>query len=156
MPILLAGLVCGFIFGWGLLISGMVRPTKVLAFLDLFGAWDPSLAVTMAAALVVSGAGFALARRGQKPILAPQQLWPAKAAIDRKLVIGAVLFGIGWGLVGLCPGPALENLATLSPRVIWFVIAMGAGMILRDSWQRIRAVRVGSDCAPALATQPDG
>ena len=105
----LASLVCGLIFGFGLMISGMTQPTKILGFLDIFGAWDPSLAVVMAAALVVTGLGFALARRRPAPVIAPQCLWPTKTAIDRPLVIGAVLFGLGWGLVGLCPGPALEN-----------------------------------------------
>jgi uncharacterized membrane protein YedE/YeeE len=133
-----AALICGFVFGWGLLISGMMQPAKVLAFLDIFGNWDPSLAVVMAAALVVSSAGFALAKRRERPILAAQSLWPTRSDIDRPLVIGAVLFGVGWGLSGLCPGPALENLATLSPRLIVFVVAMAAGMMLHDAWQKWR------------------
>ncbi len=131
-----AGLICGFIFGLGLLISRMVQPEKVLAFLDLFGAWDPSLAVVMAAALAVSSLGFAVAKRQERPILAPQSHWPSQTDIDRSLIIGAALFGAGWGLVGLCPGPALENLATLSPRVIVFVAAMAAGMGLHDARQK--------------------
>lgn len=134
----IAALICGFIFGLGLLISGMVQPTKVLAFLDIFGAWDPSLAVVMLAALVVSGLGFSLAKRRERPILAKQRVLPTKTRVDRQLMIGSMLFGIGWGLVGLCPGPALENLATLSPRVIAFVIAMVAGMVLHDFWQKHR------------------
>lgn len=136
-----ASLGCGFIFGVGLLVSSMVQPAKVLGFLDIFGAWDPSLAVVMAAALVVSNVGFALARRRQRPILATQSLWPLKTGIDRPLVIGSALFGVGWGLVGLCPGPALENLATLSPRVIVFVAAMAAGMMMHDLWQTQRVAR---------------
>src|SRR4051812_20777917 len=120
--------VCGLIFGAGLLISGMMQPAKVLGFLDIAGDWDPSLMVVMAAALVVSSIGFAVARRRPQPLLAPRNFWPSATDIDRPLVTGAVLFGTGWGLVGLCPGPALENLATLSPRVIVFVIAMAAGM----------------------------
>jgi uncharacterized protein len=134
----IAALICGFIFGWGLLISGMMQPAKVLAFLDIFGNWDPSLAVVMAAALIVSSAGFALARRRARPVFAAQSLWPTKSDVDRPLVTGAALFGAGWGLVGLCPGPALENLATLSPRVVVFVIAMAAGMVLYDVWQKRR------------------
>jgi uncharacterized protein len=133
-----AALICGFIFGWGLLISGMMQPAKVLAFLDIFGNWDPSLAVVMAAALAVSAAGFALAKRRERPLLAAQSLWPTRSDIDRPLVIGAVLFGVGWGLSGLCPGPALENLATLSPRLVVFVVAMAAGMVLHDAWQKWR------------------
>jgi uncharacterized protein len=135
--LVIAALICGFIFGLGLLISGMVQPTKVLGFLDIFGAWDPSLAVVMLAALVVSGLGFGLAKRRERPILARQSFLPTKTAIDRPLVIGSALFGIGWGLVGLCPGPALENLATLSPRVIAFVITMTGGMALHDFWRNI-------------------
>jgi len=146
----IAALVCGFIFGWGLLISGMVRPAKVLAFLDIFGAWDASLAVVMAAALAVSSVGFALMKRRQRAILATQIAWPTKADIDGPLVIGSALFGTGWGLVGLCPGPALENLATLSPRVIVFVIAMAAGMALHD-FQQKRRLMIRREAAPAVA-----
>jgi len=137
----LAGFLCGFIFGLGLLISGMTQPTKVLGFLDLFGAWDPSLAVVMAAALAVSGVGFAVVKQ-RSPLLAPQNQWPTKTGIDRSLLAGSALFGIGWGLVGLCPGPALENLASLSPRVIVFVSAMAAGMVLNDFWKTQRPARV--------------
>jgi uncharacterized membrane protein YedE/YeeE len=135
--LIVAAMVCGFIFGWGLLISGMVQPAKVIGFLDIFGAWDPNLGVVMAAALVVSRAGFTFATWRNRPILASQSFWPTKTDIDRPLVAGATLFGIGWGLVGLCPGPALENLATLSPRVIAFVAAMALGMVLHDlRWKR--------------------
>ncbi len=137
--LIVASLACGFLFGLGLLISGMVDPAKVLGFLDILGAWDPSLAVVMAAALVVLHIGFWIAKRQQRPLLAPESTWPTKAAIDRPLAIGSALFGIGWGLVGLCPGPALENLATLSPGVIAFVVAMGVGMAGHDLWQRQRA-----------------
>lgn len=135
---MIASLLCGLVFGAGLLISGMVQPTKVLGFLDFFGAWDPSLAVVMAAALAVSVPGFMLAKGRSQPLLAVRSLWPARDDIDRPLVAGSALFGIGWGLVGLCPGPALENLATLSPDVVVFVAAMAAGMVLRDLWQRSR------------------
>ena len=137
MPII-ASLLCGLIFGAGLLISGMVQPTKVLGFLDIFGAWDPSLAVVMAAALAVSAPGFMLAKGRSRPLLAVRNFWPARDDIDRPLVIGSAMFGAGWGLVGLCPGPALESLATLSPGVLVFVAAMAAGMVLRDLWQRLR------------------
>lgn len=134
----IAPLVCGLIFGAGLLISGMVQPAKVLGFLDIFGAWDPSLAVVMAAALAVSVPGFMLVNQRPRPWLARQYFWPVKTGIDLPLVTGAALFGIGWGLVGLCPGPALESLATLSPGVIVFVVAMAAGMALHDAWQKPR------------------
>jgi uncharacterized protein len=132
---MMASLVCGLVFGAGLLISGMVQPTKVLGFLDIFGAWDPSLAVVMAAALVVSVPGFMLANGRARPLLATKNFWPARRDIDRPLVVGAALFGVGWGLVGLCPGPALESLATLSPGILVFVAAMAGGMALHDFWQ---------------------
>lgn len=133
---IVAPLFCGLIFGAGLLISGMVQPTKVIGFLDIFGAWDPSLAVVMAAALAVSVPGFMLAQQRPRPLLARHYFWPSKSGIDLPLVTGAALFGVGWGLVGLCPGPALESLATLSPGVIVFVVAMAAGMVLHDFWQK--------------------
>ena len=106
--LMLASLLCGLVFGAGLLISQMVQPAKVLAFLDIFGAWDPSLIVVMIAALAVSAPGFVLARRQTRPVFAEECSWPTKTGLDRQLVIGSALFGIGWGLVGLCPGPALE------------------------------------------------
>ena len=136
--IAIAGFVCGFVFGWGLLISGMMQPTKVLAFLDIFGAWDPSLAIVMAAALAVSGIGYAVARRRGMPVMAQQCYWPTSNHIDLPLVAGAVMFGVGWGLVGLCPGPALENLATLSPQVGVFVVAMAVGMVAHEIWRKLR------------------
>jgi uncharacterized membrane protein YedE/YeeE len=113
----------------------MTQPGKVLGFLDILGRWDPALAFVMAAALATSGAGYAPARRRQCPFLAPQLLWPVKTRIDRPLVIGSILFGIGWGLAGLYPGPAIENLGSLSLRVIVFVFAMVVGKILKDFWQ---------------------
>ena len=130
-----ASFLCGLIFGSGLLISGMTQPAKVLGFLDIFGRWDPTLAFVMAGALAVSSVGYALARRQIRPVIAAQHFWPKKTDINRPLVIGSLLFGIGWGLVGLCPGPALENLASLSPRVFVFVMAMIAGMSVFDMWQ---------------------
>jgi uncharacterized membrane protein YedE/YeeE len=150
MPALLSGLLCGLVFGFGLLISGMMQPAKVLGFLDLFGgAWDPSLAVVMAAALAVALPGFALARRRGRPILAEESRWPTASAIDQPLVTGSVLFGLGWGLVGLCPGPAIENLATGSPRVLLFVAAMVAGMLGQRAWQNLART-------PTLANVTDG
>src|SRR6516165_8396975 len=143
MPVL-ASLICGFVFGCGLTISGMIQSTKVLAFLDVFGissgAWDPSLAVVMAAGLTVAGIGYKLARR-RPPLFEKESLWPAKKEIDRSLLSGAVLFGVGWGLVGLCPGPAVTNLATLSLPVIVFIIAMAIGMLAHDLMLARAAVR---------------
>ena len=135
---IIAPLFCGLIFGAGLLISGMVQPTKVLGFLDIFGVWDPSLAVVKAAALAVSVPGFMLAGQRPGPLLAKNYFWPTRTGIDGSLVAGAAIFGIGWGLVGLCPGPALESLATLSPDVVVFVVAMAVGMVIHDVWQKSR------------------
>ena len=149
-----ASFACGLIFGLGLLISGMTQPQKVIGFLDVLGRWDPTLAFVMAGALAVTTAGYALARRRLAPIFAPQHLWPVRTDIDARLVSGAVLFGIGWGLAGLCPGPALTNLAGLTPQIAVFVAAMAAGMILQDLWDRRRPS--GADVDAALATSGDG
>ena len=155
--IAIASFACGLIFGLGLLISGMVQPTKVLGFLDIFGSWDPSLAVVMIAALAVSVPGYLVAKRRGPPVLVAEACWPNKTDIDRDLVVGSALFGIGWGLVGLCPGPAIANLATLSPRVIVFIVAMIAGMALHDAWSRFAPrLRRRDDLDQDLATAADG
>ncbi len=150
----LASLLCGFVFGVGLLISGMLQPAKVLGFLDVLGvpsgAWDPSLAVVMAAALAVATVGYALIRP-RPPVFDTQAQWPTQTAIDRPLVVGSVMFGAGWGLVGLCPGPALENLATLSSPVIVFVAAMAGGMAAHDFWQARAVATTAGTLAPASA-----
>lgn len=149
---IVASLVCGLIFGTGLLISGMTQPVKVLGFLDIFGRWDPTLAFVMGGALLISAPGFALARRASAPVFAARHLWPARKDIDRPLVAGAILFGIGWGLVGFCPGPAVVNIASLSPRLLLFVLAMIAGMVLQGWWQQSRtgatATRTDATLAP--------
>jgi hypothetical protein len=132
----LASFVCGLIFGFGLLISGMTQPSKVLGFLDIFGRWDPTLAFVMAAALGATGIGFSLVRQRTQPVLATQHLWPTRTDLDRPLIVGSVLFGIGWGLVGLCPGPALVDLAGMMLSVMVFVLAMAAGMIINDLCER--------------------
>jgi uncharacterized membrane protein YedE/YeeE len=120
--------VCGLTFGAGLSISGMTNPAKVLAFLDVAGAWDPSLALVMCGALAVSTAGYLVARRRDRAWLGESFAFPTKQDLDPKLLGGAALFGVGWGLVGLCPGPALANLFRGSTEILLFVGAMVVGI----------------------------
>lgn len=131
-------LVSGLLLGLGLAISAMFDPAKVLDFLDIAsvaaGGWDPSLAFVMAGGLIVTLPAFQLARRWRQPVAAPQFQTPTAAGIDRKLVLGAALFGIGWGLVGYCPGPALASLAFGATGTIVFALAMGAGMLLHAAF----------------------
>jgi len=155
MPAILASFICGLVFGAGLLISGMNQPEKVLGFLDLFGAWDATLAFVMAGAVAVSAIGFALARRRAAPLFAAKFSWPERRDIDTPLVAGAVLFGIGWGLVGICPGPALVNLAGMSLPIVVFVAAMVIGMLGYELWQR-QCVAKGAPQSPLAATPSDG
>ena len=128
MQSVIAG-VCGIVFGAGLAISGMTNPAKVLAFLDVFGRWDPTLAFVMGSALVVSAIGSALARRRPRPWLSEAFAIPTRRDLDPQLLGGAALFGVGWGLVGLCPGPALADLYRGSTEVTIFVGALMAGIV---------------------------
>ena len=126
----------GLLFGLGLIASGMVDPAKVLGFLDLAGAWDPSLAFVMAGAIAVGLPVFALAARRRESLLGlPMQL-PRSTGVDRRLVGGSLLFGIGWGLAGLCPGPALVVAAVGDAKALGFVAAMLAGMALFEVLER--------------------
>ena len=130
-------LLAGLIFGLGLILSGMANPAKVLGFLDLAGAWDPSLMFVMGGAIGVAFVGFATAaRRKLTPSGQPINL-PTASRIDRPLVIGALLFGIGWGIAGFCPGPALVGVGMLEPKALLFVVAMLAGMALFE-WRRTK------------------
>jgi hypothetical protein len=129
---MVAAFACGLLFGLGLLISGMTQPAKVLNFLYFAGTWDPTLAVVMAAALSVAGLGYRYAKQSNKPVFAARNFWPTRTDIDAPLVFGAVLFGTGWGLAGLCPGPAVVNFVSLSPKVFVFVAAMVVGMMVHD------------------------
>jgi uncharacterized membrane protein YedE/YeeE len=127
MKTAVAGL-CGVVFGAGLAASGMTNPAKVLAFLDVTGRWDPTLALVMGAALAVSAGGYLLAGRREHAWLGGRFGIPTRRDIDLSLLAGAALFGVGWGLVGLCPGPALANLARPSSELLWFVTAMLVGI----------------------------
>ncbi|WP_454727605.1 MULTISPECIES: DUF6691 family protein [Cupriavidus] len=135
---LLSALLAGLVFGFGLILAGMANPAKVLGFLDLAGAWDPSLALVMGGAIAVGLVAFALARRRRVSLLGlPMQL-PATRAIDARLVGGSLLFGAGWGLAGICPGPALVLLGAGAWQGAVFVLAMLAGMTL-FAWLERRA-----------------
>lgn len=126
----------GLLFGLGLLLSGMANPAKVLAFLDLGGAWDPSLVLVMAGAVVAAWPAFRLAERRPRAFLGEPASWPAKTPLTRRLIGGSLLFGIGWGLAGICPGPALLLGGMLSPQSAWFLPAMAAGLWLAGRWER--------------------
>lgn len=128
MPRLLVALIAGLLFGLGLTVSGMINPAKVLNFLDLAGHWDPSLAFVMAGAIPVAAIGYALARQQPAPFCAPAFYGPTKRRVDARLVSGAALFGIGWGLVGYCPGPALAAVGFGNWRTLLFIAAMLVGM----------------------------
>ncbi|QIJ73275.1 YeeE/YedE family protein [Methylobacterium sp. NI91] len=120
----------GLLFGLGLIVSGMADPAKVLAFLDVTGRWDPSLAFVMAGAVAVSAVGYRVARRRGRPVLASRLDLPTRRSIDLRLIAGAAVFGLGWGLVGLCPGPALTLLTVLPAQAATFVAAMAVGMLV--------------------------
>ena len=134
----LMAFLAGLLFGIGLLLGGMGNPEKVLAFLDLAGAWDPSLALVMAAAIAVAFLPFKWARTQRTSLLgAPMQL-PEKRELDRRLIGGSLLFGIGWGIAGICPGPGLAILLTGRWQVVLFVAAMLLGMVAFAALERRR------------------
>jgi uncharacterized membrane protein YedE/YeeE len=137
----LAALVCGLVFGAGLALSGMTNPAKVLAFLDVAGAWDATLVFVMGGALAVNAAAYAATRRRAKPLFAGAFALPMRRDLDARLLGGAALFGVGWGLVGLCPGPALASLARGEPGVFVFVAAMATGILLQRRLPASRAQR---------------
>ena len=128
MTTVFTSLLAGLVFGLGLIVSGMANPAKVLGFLDLAGAWDPSLAFVMAGAIAVAAFAFALAKKRSASFLGAAMKLPGSRDIDRRLVIGSVLFGIGWGVAGFCPGPGLVALGMSEIKALVFVGAMLAGM----------------------------
>jgi hypothetical protein len=129
-PSTLIGLFAGLLFGAGLAVSGMANPARVRGFLDLFGAFDPTLAFVMIGALVPMAIAWRIRRRLDKPVAAESFDLPATSSIDAPLVAGAAMFGVGWGLAGLCPGPAIADLALAPSSAAPFVIAMALGMVL--------------------------
>lgn len=130
MPIALSALVAGILFGLGLAVSQMTNPMKVLAFLDVAGAWDPSLALVMVAAVAVYFAAFRVAGARPAPLFAGAFQLPSRQEIDAPMVVGSVLFGAGWGLAGLCPAPAITALISGQRKALLFVGAMLAGMVI--------------------------
>lgn len=127
-------LLSGLVFGLGLLLSGMGNPAKVQNFLDFSGQWDPSLALVMGGAIAIGLLAFTWAKTRSKALLGDLMQLPASQSIDKRLITGSAMFGVGWGLAGFCPGPALMNLATLQPEVWLFVAAMLVGMLAQHIW----------------------
>jgi uncharacterized protein len=121
-------LAVGLLFGVGLCLSGMTEPAKVLGFLDVAGLWDPSLAFVMGGAVLVSLVGFGLAKRRRLALDGEPMQIPTSRVIDQPLIIGSLLFGVGWGLAGICPGPGIVDVGFLDPRALIFVLAMAIGM----------------------------
>lgn len=136
MLTVLASLLAGLVFGLGLIVSGMANPAKVLGFLDLAGPWDPSLALVMVGAIAVGLVAFAIAARSGRTLLGLSLQLPTARHIDRRLIGGSLLFGIGWGLAGFCPGPALVALGMGELKAVVFVLSMLAGMVLFELLER--------------------
>lgn len=133
-----SALIAGLIFGLGLVISEMTNPAKVNGFLDIFGDWDPSLAFVMGTALIVTAIGYRLVWKKTNPFAADRFQVPSNRKIDKKLAMGAILFGIGWGLVGLCPGPAIAALFIGGLPIIIFLGAMIAGMVIFEGFNKLQ------------------
>ncbi|MGO4609211.1 DUF6691 family protein [Variovorax sp. 2RAF20] len=138
MPTVIASLLAGLVFGLGLIVSGMANPAKVLGFLDLAGAWDPSLAFVMGGAVIVSAAAFLFARRRKLSLLGAPIMLPTARRIDRRLVGGSLLFGVGWGVAGFCPGPALVSLGMGEFKAVVFLGAMLLGMGLFELIEQMK------------------
>jgi uncharacterized membrane protein YedE/YeeE len=139
MKVVLSSLFAGLLFGIGLIVSGMANPEKVLGFLDLAGQWDPSLAFVMGGAIMVGLVAFTIARKRTLSFLGLTMKLPTNRTIDRRLVIGSVVFGVGWGIAGFCPGPALVALGGGEIKAVVFVASMVTGMILFEFLERWRA-----------------
>jgi len=140
--------VAGLVFGLGLIVSGMSNPAKVLGFLDLAGKWDPSLALVMGGAIAVGVIGFAVARKRTVTLVGTPMHLPQARDIDRRLVLGSLVFGIGWGLVGFCPGPALVALGQGHVKAFIFVVAMLAGMGIFELLEQRKTRRAAAHDAP--------
>lgn len=126
----------GLLFGIGLIVSGMANPAKVLNFLDIFGHWDPSLAFVMGGAVLVTLVGFRIVSKRANPVLLPSFQLPTRQDIDKPLIVGAILFGLGWGIGGYCPGPAWTALSAFAPGTLVFLVAMLIGMSLATIFKK--------------------
>lgn len=135
----LASLFAGLIFGFGLIVSGMANPEKVLGFLDIAGLWDPSLAFVMGGAIIVGVVAFAVARRRTLSFLGFTMKIPSHNHIDKRLVIGSLMFGVGWGIAGICPGPGIVALGAGEIKAAVFVASMVSGMVIFELIERNRA-----------------
>ncbi|MBF6568834.1 MAG: YeeE/YedE family protein [Candidatus Binataceae bacterium] len=144
--------IAGLIFGAGLIIGGMTQPAKVIGFLDFAGKWDASLAFVMGGAVAVSAIAYQFISKRTAPVLAPEFAIPQARAVDRRLLAGAVLFGIGWGLGGFCPGPAVTSVLSGHLAAPVFVVGMLAGMAVYALLVE-HAGAVASDCGAVLSTQ---
>lgn len=138
---IIASLIAGLMFGIGLIVAGMTNPAKVLGFLDLAGQWDPSLALVMGGAIAVGMVAFQAARRRSTSLLGDPMRLPTAVQLDRRLILGGVAFGIGWGLAGFCPGPALASLAAGGSKPAIFTAAMVAGMAFYELIERASSKR---------------
>ena len=143
MQVLMA-LLAGLIFGFGLILSGMTDPAKVLGFLDLAGNWNPSLAFVMAGAIFIGFFAFRVAAARKTALLGGAMVLPTARQIDRRLVLGSLTFGVGWGLAGYCPGPAFASLTTGQDKPVIFVLAMLAGMGIFELLERRPSVATGT------------
>lgn len=141
MANLLASFAAGLVFGVGLILSGMTDPGKVTGFLDLAGAWDPSLALVMGGAILVGVFAFAVAKKRTSSLLGGAMHLPRRRDFDKGLILGSLVFGVGWGLGGFCPGPAVVSLGSGQDKAAWFVIAMLFGMMLYEAAERMRRRR---------------
>lgn len=149
MP-LLSALLAGLLFGAGLAVSGMINPAKVLNFLDLAGSFDPTLVLVMGGALIVTFIGYRLVLSRPAPLFAGRFSLPASRDIDGRLIAGAAVFGIGWGLSGFCPGPAIAAVVSLRPEPFVFILAMAAGMIAVGVYDR----RLAAQARDRVAAEP--
>jgi uncharacterized membrane protein YedE/YeeE len=136
---IIAALLIGTVFGFGLALAGVLDPATIRNFLDFFGSFDPRLGFVFAGALIVSAAGYLVARRRREPVLGGSFAIPTDRPVDRPLILGSALFGVGWGMVGLCPGPAIAGLALGLPSIFIFTASMLIGIAAHDLWRWRRA-----------------